>query len=80
MTDEQFLSTFVDAIDNLSPGDVTCETRLKDIRAWDSLALLNLLSCLEVDYGIELSGQEIADCVTIGDVAQKARAKLASQQ
>jgi acyl carrier protein len=42
---------------------------LAELRAWDSLAVLNLMAAIDARYGITLSPEKILACDTIRDLA-----------
>ena len=44
------------------------DLKLMDLEGWDSMAHMSFVLKLEEAYGVELSGDEIADMQTIGDV------------
>ncbi len=44
------------------------ETRLMSFREWDSMAHMFFITKLEETYGIELTGDEIANMQTVGDI------------
>ena len=43
---------------------------LRDIPSWDSMSHMMLIVKLEEDFSIELSGDEIADFRSVGDVRE----------
>ena len=43
---------------------------LRDIPSWDSMSHMMLIAKLEEDFSIELSGDEIADFRSVGDVRE----------
>jgi len=47
---------------------LTDESRLMGLEEWDSLSHMFFITKLEEVYGIELTGDEIAEMQTIGDV------------
>ena len=49
-------------------NEIADETKLADFSQWDSMAHMFFITKLEEEYGIELSGDEIADLYTVGDV------------
>jgi len=52
------------------PGaSLTGNEALADLRAWDSLAVLNLMAGFDARYGITLSPEKILACNTIRDLA-----------
>jgi acyl carrier protein len=58
--------------------EIKDESKLSDFSAWDSMAHMFFITKLEEEYGIELSGDEIADMFTVADVkkALDSRGKL----
>jgi acyl carrier protein len=42
-------------------------TELRSIPAWDSMTHIVLITRLEESFGVQLSGDEIADMKTVGD-------------
>ncbi len=53
---------------NESEPSVSDEARLMNFGEWDSMAHMLFITKLEEAYEIELSGDEIADMQTLGDV------------
>jgi acyl carrier protein len=43
---------------------------LRDIPSWDSMSHMMLIAKLEEDFSVELSGDEIADFRSVGDVRE----------
>ncbi len=48
---------------------LTGNEALADLRAWDSLAVLNLMAAIDARFGITLSPERIVACETIRDLA-----------
>ncbi len=53
---------------NAKESQLTDETRLLSLEEWDSLSHMFFITKLERSYEIELTGDEIADMQTIGDI------------
>ena len=53
---------------NIESSKVEDETSLMSFEEWDSLSYMFFIRKLEESYGIELTGDEIADMRTIGDI------------
>ncbi len=64
-----FLRQFENAIEGLTPGSMRPETVLRELPQWDSLALLNILAMVDMEYGVQVSGLEIQACRTLQDLA-----------
>ena len=68
MSDAEFIQHFEENVEGLEPGNVTMETELSSIPQWDSLAVLTVLAMADAEYGVTLTGNDLADCKTVGDI------------
>lgn len=64
---DAFTSNLRDALNN---PDLTIrpEDKLRDLPNWDSLAVLTVLSMLDQEYSVTLSGAEIQNCERVADL------------
>lgn len=60
---EQLADMFEIEVSGLTP-----ETKLEELDEWDSLAKLSLIVLMDDEYGKKLTGDEIKQFVTIGDI------------
>lgn len=60
---------------NVKESEIKDEARLADFGEWDSMTHMFFITKLEETYSIELTGDEIADLQTIGDVKRLLTAK-----
>ena len=60
---------------NASASEIKDEVRLMSFGEWDSLSHMFFITKLEETYGIELSGDEIADMQTVGDIRKVIESK-----
>ena len=60
---------------NIESSNVSDETTLMSFEEWDSLSYMFFITKLEGVYGIELTGDEISDMRTIGDIKKIVTAK-----
>lgn len=51
------------------------DARLMSFGEWDSLTHMFFITKLEETYGVELTGDEIADMQTLGDIKKVIRSK-----
>jgi acyl carrier protein len=47
---------------------ITDATTAADVEGWDSLAHINLMFCLETEFGIQFAGNEFARFTDVGDL------------
>jgi acyl carrier protein len=60
---------------NVEESEINDGARFADFGEWDSMTHMFFITKLEEAYGIELTGDEIADMQTIGDVKKILKAK-----
>lgn len=60
---------------NVKESEINDNARFADFGEWDSMAHMFFITKLEEAYSIELTGDEIADMQTIGDVRKLLTAK-----
>jgi acyl carrier protein len=53
---------------NVHPSEVDGGQKITDLEEWDSLKHTEFVLGLEAEFGFELTGEEIADLLTIDDV------------
>lgn len=75
MTIDDFIDKFAFAIE-AEEGTLKPETRFKELPAWDSLNTLAVIAMADADYGISLTGTDIQNSQTIGDLMQVAQERM----
>jgi acyl carrier protein len=53
---------------NIEESEMSDDVKLMNYGEWDSMSHMFFITRLEEEYGIELTGDEIADMQTIGDI------------
>lgn len=66
--DKQKKLALLEDMFEMDEGTLKEETRLDDLDEWDSLAKLSLIVLMDDEFGKKLSGSEIKEFVTIGDI------------
>lgn len=70
-----FVEQFVVAVDFQSPVPVAGDTKLADLPEWDSLAALGVIVMCDTDYGVAVTGNDLKECTTVGDILARVLAK-----
>lgn len=65
---EQFIESFLAAVDFQEAIKVTPETELKSLPEWDSLAALGVIVMFDVEFGKTITGDDLKACSTIADL------------
>jgi acyl carrier protein len=68
MEANKFLKDFVEIFDDKPSEAITMNTVFRDIEGWSSMAALGLMAMVDIEYKIKISGQEIKDSQTVGDL------------
>ncbi|MDR0202362.1 MAG: acyl carrier protein [Delftia acidovorans] len=65
---DQFIESFLTAVDFQEAVEVTSETELKSLPEWDSLAALGVIVMFDVEFGKTITGDDIKNCLTVNDL------------
>lgn len=67
---DQFIESFLTAVDFQEAVEVTPDTELKSLPEWDSLAALGVIVMFDVEFGKTINGDDLKACTTIADLHQ----------
>lgn len=59
---------FYKKLEDIFEEEVTDDTVLKDLEAFDSLSILSIIAMCDKDYNITLTAAEIRNLATVGDL------------
>lgn len=65
---DQFIDSFLTAVDFQEPVAVDPETELSSLPEWDSLAALGVIVMFDVEFGKTITGDDLKTCTTIADL------------
>ncbi len=71
-----FIKMTEDTVDGIGLGSLQESTLLADIPQWDSLAVLTMLAQFDAEYGVQVSGMEMQQCRTVGDLFRTVQTKV----
>lgn len=75
---EDFVSRIKDAFEK-PPENLGISTVFRELTCWDSLTLVMLVAEIYADYRVQISGGEVRNCRTVGDLMKLVEVKLAAQ-
>ena len=55
MSLNRFIHTLETAIEAVEPGTLSAQTNYKELKVWDSLAVLTVIDAIEMEYGVLLN-------------------------
>jgi acyl carrier protein len=73
----KFVEDFAGILEDTDPALVKPETVFRDLAEWDSLIALSLIAMADDAYSVKLTGDDIRSSVTINDIFEKVKAKVA---
>ena len=62
---DQFIESFLTAVDFQEAVEVTADTELKSLPEWDSLAALGVIVMFDVEFGKTITGDDLKGCSTV---------------
>ena len=73
-----FIGQFEQAVEGTAPGSIAGETVFRDLPNWDSLAVLNIVTMISLEYDVEFDAAALHVCQTVNDIFQAVQAKKAA--
>ena len=65
---QKFIIDFSNEFGETSKSSFTPSTRFKELEEWDSILALSIISMIDENYDIRISGNELRNCNTIQDL------------
>jgi len=65
---ETFIRHFENAIDDVDVGTLSPDTVFRDLKSWDSLAVLTVTDTIDMECGVLLKKEDFAKAVTLEDL------------
>ena len=75
MEEEKFLEQFIAQFDD-EPTGVTLDTDFRDIDDWDSLTALGVISMIDDEYNVKVSGEELKSSKSVRDIFNIVKTKV----
>jgi acyl carrier protein len=64
----QFLNNFNQILDDEPNFNLELNSKFRDLDEWDSLTALSLIAMLDEEYKITVTGDQIKNLETLGDI------------
>jgi acyl carrier protein len=65
---DQLIGIFSESLEELSDAPLTAETKFKDLKAWDSLAVLTITDEIDMEYGVLLRKTDFQCLITLQEL------------
>lgn len=63
-----FLKNFEQQFDDVESNSITSETEFRSIPEWSSLSALLIISMVDSEYNVSISGDDIRNSKTVGEL------------
>jgi len=67
----------LDEVMNLPKGTIKGDESLQSLMGWDSVALLNFIGLLDEELKVRVTGNQVIQCKTVGELVALAGDKIA---
>ena len=71
----QFLESITDAFD-LRVSNLDLSTPFRQLKEWDSMVSVSIVAAAYADYDVQVSGDDLLSCDTLGDLKQLIESRL----
>jgi acyl carrier protein len=65
MSLEKFIEEFEEAVEDIEPGSLTAATKYRELKVWDSLAVLTVIAMVDAEYDVRLKADTLKKCETL---------------
>ena len=72
---DTFVLNFAGQFDDTPEGEITADTKFRDIDEWSSLSALSIIAMVDDEYGVTLKGDDIRNATTVRDIFDAVVAK-----
>ena len=76
MNQENFINSFKEALEMESHREVNMSVLFKELKEWDSLAILSLIATLDEEYEVELESEDLETLSTVEDLYRFVKSKF----
>ena len=73
---DTFIKHFEDAVEDLESGTLTPETSFKDLKSWDSLAVLTVTDAMDMEYAVTLRKADFESAASVVQLFEIVQSKL----
>lgn len=65
---KDFIENFAAQFDDTDASEIKAETVFKDLDEWSSLIALSIIAMVDEEYDIQIKGDDVRRCNTVGDL------------
>ena len=75
MNKEEFIDKVAEQFDDLDGVTLTADTSFRDVGSWSSITALSIISMIDEEYDVQLTGADIRASQTVKDIFDKVVSK-----
>ena len=68
MDQKEFIEKFAEVVEIENASACTAETEFRKLDEWSSLAALSVIAMIDEEYDIQVKGDEMRSCATVGEL------------
>ena len=65
---KEFVANFADQFDETDANEIQASTKFHDLEEWSSLTGMGVIALAKTQYGKNITGKELRNCITVEDV------------
>lgn len=74
---KKFVANFADQFDDTDTSEIQANTVFHELEEYSSLVALNIMAMVDVEYDVQLKGDDMRSAVTIEDLFNIVKSKMA---
>ena len=76
LTLSEFLVLFIEELEDTNPEEISIDTNFKSIDEWDSLVALSIISMIDEEFEVLLTGNDMMNASTIAELYERVKELL----
>lgn len=76
MDTKQFIQHFAEQFDDMDMDSLTWDTKFRDLEEWSSLVALLVITMIDEEYKVTVTGDDMKKQTTIGDLCNLVASRL----
>jgi len=72
--EQRFIELFKETLE-MEDGEITVDTRFRELEQWDSLAFLSVIAMIDEEYDVVIEGNDFKKLNTVGELINEISAR-----
>jgi acyl carrier protein len=70
MTSDEFVKYFAEQFERVDKNEIRVDSKFRSLEEWSSMQALFIIAMVDEKFGLVLTGDDIKECQTVGDLYQ----------